>query len=72
MSPLAQLALQPRERLGAGAGKDHLRALRVQRAGDGAAKAARGAGHQRGPAVQVEHGRLPKGLRRRLPGPPAH
>jgi len=44
-----------REGRRAGAGEHHRRPLAMQRAGDGAADAARGAGHQRGLAGQVEH-----------------
>jgi len=52
---LAELALELLERIGPRAGQRHRGALPVQRAGDGAADAARGAGHQRGLAGKIEH-----------------
>jgi hypothetical protein len=45
-----------RQRLFAGAGEHDVGALGVQPAGDRAADAAAGAGHQRHLAGQVEHG----------------
>jgi hypothetical protein len=42
----------------AGAGERHRRALRMERAGDGAADAARGAGHEGLAAGQIEHAGL--------------
>ena len=58
----AELGRERVERLAAGAGDRHAGALRPERAGDGAAQAARGAGDEGGRALKVEHGELPQGL----------
>ena len=55
MRALAEFRGQRLQRLPPRAGQHHRRALRVQRAGDRGADAARGAGDQRRLAVQPEH-----------------
>ena len=59
---LAQFGGQRVERLAAGARQHDLRALLVQRAGDGGAEAAGRAGDESDAIVQAEHEKLPRAL----------